>query len=79
MHFPQSLLSWADSGPLASHGGSRYLRGWEPPCALRALREHGELLSGAAHAGGRGVLWRPFLLLEQVGDVRGHRRSLPGG
>lgn len=36
---------------LVAPGGWRYLRGWEAPCALRALREHGELLSGAAPAG----------------------------
>lgn len=78
MSSPPSLLSGADSGPAVPQGGLRYLRGWEPPCTLRALGEHGELLSGAAPAGRRGVVCCPFLLLEQVGDVRRHRGCLPG-
>ena len=55
---------------LASQGGPRYLRGREPPCTLGALGEHGELVRGAASAGGRGVVCGPLLLLEQVGDIR---------
>lgn len=57
----------------------RHLWGWEPPSTLGAFGEHDELLSGAALAGGRRVGCCPFLLLEQVGDVWGHGRRLPGG